>query len=195
MELQKQPQTEMEYWQCIEGLGGFAWRMNHDLADGRISDPDGSIDKKIVSAREISTRLVQEIAEKFNVIPPDQMPKRQVGESLPPAPEGKIYYWDWYHKWQREFYQGLYDKIICSACPMSEGVDRFIGLNQIPCSVFPGALYHLRANHQCGMLGIRHGEWTTQRLHSAIFNKCGKEALAIFKAKQAALKAAPEPPV
>lgn len=39
MELQKQPETEMEYWQAIEMLGGFAWSMNHDLALSRWKDP------------------------------------------------------------------------------------------------------------------------------------------------------------
>jgi hypothetical protein len=193
MEETKQPETEMEYWQCIESVGGFQWRLNHDLADGRIEDPDGSIAKEITRLGEVLIQLVKDVTEKFGVIPLDQTPKTDPGKEPPPAPEGKTYYWDWYEKCKLEFYQGLYDKIICSACPLSKGLNYFIQLNQIPCEVFHGALYHLRANHICGMLN--YGEWTTQHLHSAIYNKAGRDALATYKAKVVALKASPQPKV
>lgn len=191
MELKQHPVTELEYWQAIEELGGFIWRMNHDLADGRIKDPEGGIAKDISDAVDISSQLVKEIGEKFGVIPPEQTPKVEQGQERPPAPDGKTYYWDWYHKWERVFFEGEYEKIICSACPMSEGVDSFIRLGQIPCSVFPGAIYRLQTNYQCDMLRTSHA-WTTQRLHSTIFNKGGHEALKIFKDKQAQLVAAAE---
>ncbi|MFA6042310.1 MAG: hypothetical protein WCV85_04395 [Patescibacteria group bacterium] len=138
-------------------------------------------------------KLALEVAEKFNVILPTQMPKVENGQERPPAPEGKTYYFDWYDKCKRVFYQDLYDKLICSACPMSEGVDEFIRLNDIPCGVFPGALYHLRMNHICGM--VTYGDWTTQHLHDAITKKGGEGALAAFQAKEKALKANPQPKV
>lgn len=193
MELEKQPETEMEYWEAIEALGGFSWYTRHDISHGRIEDTDGSIMTKVEEVDALSIKLAQEVAEKFNVILPTQMPKRTPDQERPPAPEGKVYYFDWYDKCKRVFYQDLYDKIICSACPLSNGLDYFIQLNQIPCGVFRGALYHLRANHMCGMLTYH--DWTTQHLHSAIFNKGGKETLAAFKTKAEALKTNPQPKV
>ncbi|MFA6042309.1 MAG: hypothetical protein WCV85_04400 [Patescibacteria group bacterium] len=43
MKLEKQPETELEYWQAIESLGGFSWHTRHDMSHGRIEDKDGSI--------------------------------------------------------------------------------------------------------------------------------------------------------
>lgn len=187
MELKKQPETELEYWETIEGLGGFIWRMNHDLSDGRIEDPTGGIDKDISDARTISDRLVRELGEKFGVIHPSDCPKMEIGQELPPAPEGKIYYWDWYKNMKAEVYKADYEKLICSACPFSEGVERMMSLGGvIPCSVFSGMIYRLLAPYACAM--VRDDLWSTDRLYSEIQSQHGDDALTIFKTKEEELK-------
>ena len=192
MELQKQPETEMEYWQAIEGLGGFIWSTNHDLADGRIQDPSGGMDRDIQDARQISTRLVSELGEKFGVIPPQDYPKVELGQKPPKAPKGKKYYWDWYKKMKKLAYSIDYEKIICSACPFSEGVERMISLgSQIPCGAFGGCLYKLRAPYLCGMLDTK--SWGEEELRQEIIRKGGEAALVRFRIKEAGLKALFDP--
>ena len=39
--------SEIFLWLAIEELGGFLWRMNHDLADGRIDSTPG-IEKDLI---------------------------------------------------------------------------------------------------------------------------------------------------
>jgi len=184
MEIKKQPETELEYWETIESLGGFIWRMNHDLADGRIKDPTGDIDKEIAEAREISTRLIGEMDGKFGVI---HYPKVKVGQNLPPAPKGKIYYWDWYKKMKAEAYSAEYEKLICSACPFSEGIEEMINLGGvIPCSVFRGMIYRLSAPNACAMVCDK--LWNKDGLYKEIQRQHGEEALTVFKKKEEKLK-------
>jgi len=186
LELKKQPETEMEYWETIEALGGFVWRMNHDLGDGRIEDPDGEIAQAIEEGKQILNRLATELSEKFGVIQPKDYPKTEPGQERPPAPEGKIYYWDWYQKMKDAVYRSDYEKIICSACPFSEGVEKMkIGI--IPCSVFPGVAYRLTAPHICLMTDWG-GRWTKERLYQEIIAKGGEEALQTFKEKEKELQ-------
>lgn len=190
MELRKQPETEMEYWMAIEGLGGFVWRMNHDLGDGRIDDPNGAIKK---SAQETQTRLeglAAELSKKFGIILPKDCPQKKFGEKLPPPPKGKRYYWKWYDQMKEEYYRVEYAKMICSACPLSEGVKRmtiFGGI--VPCKPFPGAAYRLAAPHKCTMLGPKvSGGWDEKILRENIIKKGGEAAYVAFKIKEAGLK-------
>src|SRR3989338_4240536 len=74
MEITKQPQTEVEYWKAIEGLGGYFWSTNHGLCHGHIEDKDGEVAKSIEDARKISERLAVELGEKFGVIHPRACP-------------------------------------------------------------------------------------------------------------------------
>lgn len=187
MQLKKQPETELEYWEAIEGLGGFIWSMNHDLADGRMEDSTGGIARDVNDAQTISDRLVRELGEKFGVIHPADCPKVPFGQTSPPAPEGKTYYWDWYQRMKRESYRAEYAKLICSACPFSEGVEQMIRLGgSIPCGVFRGAMYRLAAPHVCGMTR----DWDQAKLHGEILVRHGAEALAAFQRKEAELKPA-----
>jgi len=190
MQLKKQPKTEMEYWEIIEGLGGFAWRMNHDLGDERITDPTGEIDQEILEARKISDKLVNDLDEKFGVIAPKNYPKVEIGQTLPTTPEGKIYYWDWYKKMQKEYYELEYEKIICSACPFSEGVEKMNALGgTIPCSVFPGMVYRLYPPYACAMIDFSSSNyWTEEQLYQEIIKKGGKKALQVFEKKLVELK-------
>ncbi|NQT50123.1 hypothetical protein HQ571_05500 [Candidatus Kuenenbacteria bacterium] len=192
MKIKKQPETEMEYWSVIEALGGFIWQMNHSLSHGRIEDPDGGVEKDITSSREIQLRLVSEIVEKFGVIAPQDCPKVEFGEESPPAPEGKIYYWDWYKKMKAESYQTEYDGLICSACPFSEGVERMISLGgQIPCGVFSGSISRLRAPHLCAM--VTFADWSEDNLRVEMVVNHGEEAFVAFQTRVEELKSPPAP--
>jgi len=103
--IEKQPETEMEYWRAIETLGGILWNLEHELADGRLTDSDGEIDRYIKIARQISKDLVAELGERFGVIAPEDYPKVEFNETPPSPPEGKIYYWDWYKKMKAEAFE------------------------------------------------------------------------------------------
>ena len=187
MELLKKPETEMEYYQVIEGLGGFAWRMDHDLADGRIEDETGGIDKDIQDARKISATLVAELKEKFGVIPPEECPKVEPGKEAPPAPKGKIYYWDWYKKMKDLSFRIDYEKIICSACPFCGGVKEMMDRGgSIPCHKINGVLYRLGQPFVCSFVAYK--ELTPEQLYAEILKKGGEVALTRFKIKEAGLK-------
>lgn len=76
--------SEIFLWASIEESGGFLWRMNHDLADGRIQSTPG------IEAGLITMRANQEYAidqlERFGV--PD------------PRKDKRKKYWDWYKTWK-----------------------------------------------------------------------------------------------
>lgn len=188
MELVKNPETEMEYFEIIEGLGGFAWRMDHDLADGRVEDKTGGMDRDIQDARKISATLVSELKEKFGVIPPKECPKVEPGKKASKAPKGKIYYWDWYEKMKNLSQRIYYEKIICSACPFSGGVKKMIEMGgDIPCRKIHGILYRLGYPFECHLISFK--ELTPGQLYQEIMKKGGEVALTRFKIKEAGLKA------
>ncbi|MFH1445621.1 MAG: hypothetical protein ABIF08_04020 [Nanoarchaeota archaeon] len=183
--LKKQPKTEMDYWSLIEELGGHIFWSRHDIH--RV--PEEKRDKVwdfIEGAQRFQEYLVNEIVEKFGVILPKDSPNRY-DKNVPPAPEGKIYYWDWYSKMKREFYSKEYEAIICSACPLSDGLDRVIVSGDIPCSVWRGALFKLTVPYECAM--VTTGTWTEKKLFQKIFKKCGKSAITRFLEKRNSLRA------
>ena len=182
MELEKQPQTEMEYWAAIESLGGFIWQMGHDLSHGRIEDPKGSVSNEIGEAREIQKKLVTEIYEKFGVIDPqtEGSPGRSIDGNYPPAPEGKQWYWAWYYKMKEVFIRAENEKIICSACPLFDSGN--MSTSGIACKVFPGSLYQLIPPHQCAMIDCN--IWTRKKLISEISKKGGIKAVIAFGKKE-----------
>jgi len=165
----------------------MSWRLNHDLSDGRINDPKGEVSQSITYCQVLLETLVGEVCEKFGVIHPKDCPKRSFEDirddvPVPPAPEGKIYYWDWYEKWKRESYSKEYEGLICSACPFSEGLERMMALGgPIPCGKWSGSLYHLHAPYICGL--ITYQDWTESQLYVAILTEHGIEALEAFRAK------------
>ncbi len=176
---------EMDYWLEIEGRGGFVWRMNHDLADGRIEDADGSIDESIRENQGRIESLVAELKDKFGVIPPKEYPAVEWPQALPPAPKGRIYYWDWYNKMKDVFYRAEYEKIICSACPFSDGVEEF-KIGRIPCRISKGIVYSLLEDHICAK--VSYEKWSEKRLYKEIFKTYGNKELRRFKEKERDLK-------
>jgi hypothetical protein len=187
MELKREPKTEVEYWEIIEALGGMIWRTKHNMADGRVEDPNGNLAKEIEVAEQISQRLITKLGEKFGVIHPKDCPKIDSGQAVPPPPDGKIYYWDWYKKMKKVIYSKDYEEMICSACPFSEGLQRMMDLGGvIPCKVFHGMMYRLRQPYECGML--RSDGWDKKRLNAEIVKKAGKETLVQFLKKEECLR-------
>lgn len=182
--LKKEPVTEMEYWETIEGIGGILWHTRHDISHGRYEETD-ELKQFLANAQETIERLVSEL-EKFGVIQPKDCPQTEPGQDKPPAPEGKKYYWDWYNQMKETANQRFYDSIICSACPFSEGVEGMTS-DHIPCG-HPqcGIVFHLRLPYVCNLIG----ELTEEQLFQEIFDKGGEDALTKFKEKLAALKAA-----
>lgn len=182
MQLKKEPETEIEYWTAIQALDGFIWGLRHDLADGRIGDSCGEIDREINKAKEMLTDLISGLSYKFGVIPPQECPQVEFGKDVPPAPENMIYFGDWYEKMKKIVYEIEYNKIICSSCPFSTGAEN---MRSIPCNVFPGVICQLENPYTCGM--ITSAMWTEDELFSQISEVGGPDTLVRFKNKLAEL--------
>jgi len=181
MELKKHPETEMEYWETIEGLGGFIWSTNHALSHDHIQDPDGKVEADIAEARVLSSLLVDELKLKFGVIPPKDYPQVAVGEEKPPAPEGQIYYWDWYEKMRDESYRKEYDGLICAVCPFSLGADEMVRRHAIPCSAITGrTVKALLGPYYCAALSSLGPRWDSETLKMKIVEKGGEAAWTAF---------------
>lgn len=189
MPLARNPETQQEYWGTIETLGGFIFRNSHDLADDRIQDPKGELDTTIIQATKLQSRLVDEVCSKFGVIHPRDIPQVEHRQELPAAPEGKTYYWDWYRAQKREFMKTEWEKMICSACPLSEGYEGFVisGVT-IPCKPFPGSLRRLESPEKCAMVSRVWGLWTEDRLFQEILIAGGSVSLREFVLKQEQLR-------
>lgn len=187
MKLAKQPETELEYWKAIKAFGELIWQTNRDLADGRIQDTTGKIDKDIRDAQKISKRLVSKLEEKFGVIPLEGEQKQKIEQDISQIPEGKQRYWDWYKKMEKLYYQEEYKKIVCSACPFSEGLEKMIELGGIvPCGKVKGTIYSLARPFECHQ--ITFADLTPEQFYQDIFIEKGETALAHFKSKEAELK-------
>jgi hypothetical protein len=82
---------EIHYYFLINECGGFIWRMNHDLADGRIdlpTDPEenkkaiASIDEDIKKMREIQTFVVSKLPEVGVEKPVKEVPLMNIGNGF-----------------------------------------------------------------------------------------------------------------
>ena len=186
MELKKHPAAESEYWEVIESLGGFIWSISHAMSHGNIDDKDGEVTKDIVEARKTQECLLTEICQKFGVIAPKDCPKTEAERTSVPAPEGKIYYWDWYKKMKEDSYLKDYEAMICSACPFSGGLQEMIDCGgSVPCNAFSGIMNRLSIPYECGML---YDHWRREDLYKKIVQKSGEEILLKFQAKEKELE-------
>ena len=98
--LQEKFKTFPEYkvYFMIEECGGFIWRMNHDLGDGRIEDtPDGAIAKDIERIREIQQLLADELP-RFGVKVKNKTTGRVTED-----------YIEWYNYWH-DWHKGMSDE-------------------------------------------------------------------------------------
>jgi len=77
--------NECKLYFTIDGIGGFIWRMNHDIGHGRI-DMSPGIKEDLERMSELQQHALQQLS-KFGVDP----------ESAKDRPNGD--YWKWYHHW------------------------------------------------------------------------------------------------
>jgi len=183
MKLKKWPSTEERYWEIIEYLGCWLWNTRHDLSHGRIQN-SLKLENDLIEVKEIQEQLVSELFVNFGVIPPTDCPDRNDDGEMPSPPPGMKWYWTWYNEMKRKLYKADYDKIICSACPLSEGLDQMIASDRVPCSVYPGMLYRLLPAYECAM--IKHGvkQWTQEYLFCEIRKSAGEKGVLTFLMKQ-----------
>lgn len=80
--------SERDLYFTIDFFGGFIWRMNHDMADGRIPLEDHpAIDKDVSRCRERSCIAVKQCS-RFGVDPAVDKDNRPTDD-----------YWKWYRWW------------------------------------------------------------------------------------------------
>ena len=80
--------NELELYFLIEECGAFCWRMNHDMADGRIPQSEhAGLDADIV---KVKARQIEAINE---------LPKFGIEQPLQEDGRGTEAYWVWYRKW------------------------------------------------------------------------------------------------
>lgn len=188
MEPVKEPETEQEYWEAIEELGARI-SVAHRAASRRHTG-EKSASQLIAETREmhiLQKRFVGELDAKFGIIPPWNSPQDDI-DSVSQPPEGKRWYWPWYRSMRKAWFAGEYEKLICSACPLSDGVERFG--DTIPCSAFRGSLYQLRTPFACEMLAEYRGDWSREKLYTEILSRSGEAGLDWFLEKEQELRAA-----
>lgn len=119
MELGFQPETEIEYYSAIEELGGMRWSIGHALSHpgryGYTKEQGFEGSSEVVDIYKLQTKLVNELKEKFGVVPPNEEAK-----------EGQKAYWDWYNEMKHKYNVMLYKKDICYLCPFKKDEEAFI---------------------------------------------------------------------
>ncbi|MEI6378903.1 MAG: hypothetical protein WCO55_04555 [Candidatus Falkowbacteria bacterium] len=93
--------TEVKCWQYIDALGGHIFKMEHDYADN-LDGKDQELEDAIEQTKQLVELIVGMVCKKYKIIPIKDTPKTAAGESLPAAPAGQTYYWDWYRKLKAE---------------------------------------------------------------------------------------------
>jgi len=90
--LDSYPETEEEYFEYIESLGGMIWRIHHDLADKRPwVPPEAGADA--IKLQQVIARVAKDACEQFGI----EYASADAMRSNLPLPEKKhIFYWDWY---------------------------------------------------------------------------------------------------
>ena len=179
---QREPETEEDYWEIIEGLGGLGWRMNHDLADGRpwTAGTEGSV----TSIHSQLESIVLVACLKFGIIHPHQ-PEL--------TPEGTREYWEWYGGTKAKIFGNEYDRSVCSSCAMSEGKERYDG-GGVPCKLVNGFMRmhidvattecpHVHHNQRCARDGRTDEPSSQEALLQMILDRHGEEAWIRMKAR------------
>ncbi len=130
--------SEEQLFRTIDGLGAMLHVIARSVQRGNLDEDVGSKDAKAIHERQVD--LVAQLEDRFGVVFPEEMGHADVKrEDLPPAPEGKQWYWDWYEGARDRFYGAEYDNLICSACPYSEGREAYVSNSgKYPCSLVNG---------------------------------------------------------
>ena len=189
--LSRHPETELEYWSAIEQLGGYIWRIEHDLANGRISGV--GLAKSVEEARTIQHQLATEIAETYGVVQgaPRYYPHDARPDDYPDPPAGKTWYWDWYYRRKREAWREDYEAAPCSQCPYCRGgLDGFAFSSSLPCDLFPGMLNRLSPPWQCAITSTDFGGpiMPEHALLAKMRDEHGEDVAAAWKEKADALR-------
>lgn len=185
MELEKYPETEFDYWAAIDSLGSFIATIRQGVYRGHL--PTQAL-KEVESAGKLSQKLVAEIEEKFGILFRPEITHVEPKDGYPAPPEGKRWYWPWYHQMRKDWLASEFNKLICSACPLSGGVEKFD--SEIPCTKHNGSMFELRAPYICGL--ITYSSWTREDLLQEIGITGGDDAVQKFLAKEKQLKAEAE---
>lgn len=83
-----QEMSEVELYFVIDGCGAFIWRMNHDMAHGRIEqEHHAAIDEDITRMRATQKEAILEL------------PRVGIAQPLNEQGAGTPEYWTWYQTW------------------------------------------------------------------------------------------------
>jgi hypothetical protein len=174
--------TELYLWEAITNLVNIINNLKADLTKIQIKDSEAKLKLDIKEAQELLNTLTDQVCQRFNVIHPDNCPKIEPGQKLPPPPEGKTWFWDWSERMKDIFCEMHYEKLICSACPFCLGLEEMKKRNGVhPCALFPGTLLNTELPYLCGL--IAYGDWDERQLFQQISIQHGEEALQKFLAK------------
>lgn len=178
--------TERDLWLIIEVYGGEIFIINRQANKGNIDEEFAN--KQIPAYKTIQTKALEQITQRFGVVLYPKGFDGNVG-NLPPLPEGKKYYWDWYKEWKLLILQEALESMICSACPFFGDVNELS--RHIPCTILPSGmtLCNLHPAWRCGLVpsgakNLEPGEMTIDQLHEKIKKKGGKIALEKFVKKE-----------
>lgn len=110
---------EVETYFLIDECGAFMWRMNHEMAHGRIpQEAHVDIQKDIENVRELQTFCVENLM-RFGV-DPESAKDRENGD-----------YWKWYIFWDN-WKKGLSDEdwnVVCSLIEKGESIREYLPKN------------------------------------------------------------------
>lgn len=131
------PETELEIFTILEGLGGLLFFEQRLVRKGDITS-DEKHEQFLSDLRAIQQHLLNQLFEHHNIIAPEDSPKRSEQAAVP-APEGKKYYWSWYDEIKIQYYKEVHKNIICSGCVFSKGFKDMVQFGGgVPCGVIDG---------------------------------------------------------
>ncbi len=185
--LNKFPETENEFFGVIEGLGGVAYFERRLVNKGEIPH-NHKTNKFISNLSAVQHFVAEKLYEKYNVISPQESPKRG-DENAQPAPEGKIYYWDWYEKTKLSYYKEQHDNIICSGCVFSGGEKQMAHSGGgIPCNRINGSMNTLWFRFECDFEKENNHFFPNETLFEALEKKGGEKAIIAYETKKDELR-------
>ncbi len=185
IELLKQPVTEREYFDVIEGLGAMIHSTNRGIIKGHIKDSLGA-SSEVAEMAALQRRMADELETKFGVLHVSKTPTKNADGTYPPPPEGKQWYWSWYKQMKEQWLREEYEGEICSVCPFSSGFSASF-TNRVPCTAIQGYMSRLMRADMCGMVSFNY--WSQEVLIEKIRANGGDEAVEKFEKKRTEIAA------
>lgn len=176
MELALTSETVLEHAREIQGLKYFIDVVGLNLHNGFIQDPDGRISQDLKRKKERFFQLTEEI-KLFGI--DDSIPSEEQQEKVIPRVT-------WLGRVRSVDYQEYYDSIVCSACPLSLGLEVMAENGDIPCGAIQGSIRTLEKPYQCCLISFNRVK--EKELPFKILQEFGEEALQVFEKKEAELK-------